>query len=134
MAEDLPSFRYHPDPVETGSVAPSEAACLCCGRARGFIYVGPVYAERELGEQLCPWCIANGAAAAKFDASFVDGDDLAEADIDEEIVEEVRTRTPGYIGWQQEAWLSHCEDACEYHGPAAAVDLERVDRVTRAEW
>jgi hypothetical protein len=31
-----------------------------------------VYAEAELDDQLCPWCIADGRAAAKFDAQFTD--------------------------------------------------------------
>ena len=28
---ELPAFKYHPDPVATGSVLRSEAECCCCG-------------------------------------------------------------------------------------------------------
>jgi uncharacterized protein CbrC (UPF0167 family) len=32
---DLPSFRYHPDPLATGSViAARDMPCLCCNRIR----------------------------------------------------------------------------------------------------
>ena len=34
-------------------------------------------------------------------------------------MEELTLRTPGYSGWQQEKWLSHCGDFCaliEYVG------------------
>ncbi|MCP4306259.1 MAG: CbrC family protein [bacterium] len=42
-SDELPSFRYHPDPIATGSIRPSdEAVCRRCSRNRGFIYVGPV--------------------------------------------------------------------------------------------
>ena len=68
----LPKFKYHPDPVATGSVKATEESCICCGRARGFIYVGSAYAEDELDEQICPWCIADGSAHSRFDASFTD--------------------------------------------------------------
>ena len=30
--------------------------------------------------------------------------------------EEVTKRTPGYCGWQQEVWLSHCDDLCAFVG------------------
>jgi len=59
---DLPVFRYHPDPIASGSVVASAAECVCCGEARGFIYTGPAYCEAELEEALCPWCIADGSA------------------------------------------------------------------------
>ncbi|MCU9953286.1 CbrC family protein [Burkholderia pyrrocinia] len=32
----LPAFRYHPDPLATGSVIRSDARCMCCGDARGY--------------------------------------------------------------------------------------------------
>ncbi|WP_264169817.1 CbrC family protein [Burkholderia cepacia] len=40
----LPAFRYHPDPLATGSVIRSDARCVCCGDARGYVYAGPVHA------------------------------------------------------------------------------------------
>jgi uncharacterized protein len=40
---DLPVFRYHPDPIASGSIVASGAQCACCGARRGFIYTGPVY-------------------------------------------------------------------------------------------
>lgn len=131
--ESLPSFRYHPDPVATGAVQESTAVCECCGRARGFIYTGAVYAEDEV-EQICPWCIADGSAAAKFDASFVDDHPLVEAALPAEIIGEVTRRTPGYESWQPETWLVHCKDACEFHGDASVEDVRNATPETKQLW
>ena len=127
MSEPLPTFRYHPEPLATGSIAPSEAVCRCCERARGFIYTGPVNAEVELDDALCPWCIASGEAAARFGASFTDPDGVGNYGdwqaAPEAVVLEVSERTPGFIGWQQERWWTHCDDAAEYLGRAGRAEL-----------
>ena len=70
----LPAFRYHPDPVDTGSVVTSNSRCTVCKERRGFIYSGPVYAEDDLEEAICPWCIANGSAHRSLGATFVDSE------------------------------------------------------------
>src|SRR5690606_1019313 len=71
---DLPVFKYHPDPIGTGSIVESDTECACCGRARGYVYAGPVYSEEEYNECICPWCISDGSAHEKLDASFTDED------------------------------------------------------------
>jgi uncharacterized protein CbrC (UPF0167 family) len=119
MAEALPTFRYHPDPVATGAVEASDGTCPCCGAARGYAYVGPVFAEDEV-EGLCPWCIADGSAASRFDAEFTEVD----GDVPDGVLVEVTTRTPGFTGWQQERWLVHCGDAAAYLGATGDDDLE----------
>jgi uncharacterized protein len=124
MAEPIPVFRYHPDPVATGSVAPSTATCLACGRARGFTYVGPVYALENLADGFCPWCIADGTAAADFDAEFVDLGEDVPGSIAESVIDELLHRTPGYTSWQQERWLYHCGEACAFLGAVGRVGLE----------
>jgi uncharacterized protein CbrC (UPF0167 family) len=126
----LPVFRYHPDPIATGSVEPSEAACKACGQARGYVYVGPVYGERDdLGEAICPWCIADGSAHEKLDVEFVDppgvGDYGTWEQVPAEVVEEVAYRTPGFTGWQQERWFTHCGDAAEFLAIAGKAELYR---------
>jgi uncharacterized protein CbrC (UPF0167 family) len=89
----LPTFRYHRDPLTSGSVAASVKKCKCCKQARGFIYTGPVYAESDLDEALCPWCIADGSAAEKFVATFVDSEAFPK-DAPEAAVKEIIERTP----------------------------------------
>lgn len=118
----LPHFRYHPDPMGTGSIEASAETCRCCGQARGFIYTGPVYAVEELESSLCPWCIADGSAAARFDAEFTDSFPLCDA-VPDEVVDEVCRRTPGFSGWQQERWWTHCRDAGEFLGRGGHADL-----------
>lgn len=125
--ETLPTFKYHPDPVKTGSIEPSPAKCVCCGRARGYIYTGPVYAVGEYHESICPWCIADGSAHEKLDASFHDESGVGGGgmwdEVPEEVVEEVAFRTPGFSAWQQEQWWTHCGDAAQFLGRAGRAEL-----------
>ncbi len=104
----LPNFRYHPDPVATGSVIVSDIECVCCGKERDFIYTGPVYAIEEYGDCICPWCIADASAHEKLGASFTDeagiGGGGLWAPVPNAVVHEVAFRTPGFAGWQQEQW------------------------------
>jgi uncharacterized protein CbrC (UPF0167 family) len=125
----LPKFKYHPDPIATGSIKASDTECECCAEQRGYIYVGPVYSVEELSECICPWCIADGSAHEKFDAEFTDsaavGGDSEPPVVPNAVVEEVAFRTPGFSGWQQEHWLACCGDAAAFIGRAGRAELER---------
>jgi uncharacterized protein CbrC (UPF0167 family) len=124
----LPTFKYHPDPVATGSIVSSDSECVCCHQQRGYIYVGPVFAVDELAESICPWCIADGSAHASFDAMFTDdagvGGYSRPRAVPVSVVEEIAFRTPGFSGWQQERWLACCGDAAAFVGRAGRADLE----------
>lgn len=126
--EALPTFRYHPDPIATGSIEASDTECMVCKRARGYIYTGPVYSEEELGDLICPWCIADGTAHERFDAEFTDLASIGGGDKWEEvadaIAEEVAYRTPGFSGWQQEKWFTHCDDAAAFLGVVGHDELK----------
>jgi len=119
----LPVFRYHPDPIASGSIVASANTCRVCGEARGYVYSIAPYSEADdLEEAICPWCIANGAAHDKFDAYFVDPavfpDELVMT-----IAEEVSYRTPGYAAWQSEVWPVCCADATAFIGPTGITEI-----------
>jgi uncharacterized protein len=116
----LPTFRYHPDPVATGSFEPSTEPCPYCGRQLGYIYNGPIYAAEE-PDPPCPACISDGSFARAHDASFTDEEPLE--DLDLEVADEILHRTPGFTGWQQERWLTHHDDGMAYHGPVGYSEL-----------
>src|SRR6185369_3472977 len=124
----LPTFRYHPDPVATGSIEASPKPCVCCGQERGFIYVGSVYGEKELFDMLCPWCIHDGSAHTKLGAEFADpagvGGYVPKVSLPRAVVEEVAFRTPGFTGWQGEQWLPCCGDVAAFVGRAGHRELE----------
>lgn len=124
----LPNFKYHPDPIKTGSIEESDTVCKCCGESRGYIYTGPVFSEEELDDCICPWCIANGEAHKKFDAEFTDLDGIGDygswEETSNEIKEEVSFRTPGFSAWQQERWWTHCNDAAAFLGAAGKNEIE----------
>ncbi|MCU1782181.1 CbrC family protein [Pseudomonas sp. 13B_2.1_Bac1] len=122
----LPQFTYHHDPVGSGSVQPSSTVCVCCNQTRGYIYVGPVYAIEEYEACICPWCIADGSAHERLGATFVDEDSIGldgDAGLSDAQVAEVSQRTPGFSGWQQEAWFTHCNDAGQFIGKAGRAEL-----------
>jgi len=123
---NLPQFIYHPAPVISGSVQPSTNTCISCDQARGYIYVGPVYAVEDYEACICPWCIADGSAHRRLGATFIDEDSIgldAEEDLDEALVAELSQRTPGFNGWQQEQWFTHCNDAGAFIGKAGYAEL-----------
>lgn len=126
---ELPKFTYHPNPLATGAIVASDSACPCCGRKTGYAYGGPVYSENDV-EHLCPWCIASGDAAKKFDADFSDAAPLGIAGVPKQVIDEVTTRTPGFTSWQQEVWLACCGDACEFHGDLSREELLAFDEET----
>lgn len=121
----LPKFRYHPDPLATEAFEEGEAKiCPCCGKQSTIYYSTRPYC-RENVDNLCPECIANGKAAEKYDAIFIQGADLDEPDREKE--DELFHRTPGYISWQGEYWLSCCNDYCEYLGSVGTQELKAMD-------
>lgn len=122
----LPTFRYHADPLRSGSVVEASGACRCCGRRRGYLYAGPVYAEDDLDDALCPWCIADGSAHRKFDATFVDSEAFADGTPDAAMAE-ITERTPGYSAWQSEAWPACCGDATTFVMPAGIAEIRERD-------
>src|ERR1017187_5056048 len=125
----LPKFKYHPEPIDTGSVVKSEGECVCCKKSRGYIYTGPVYAEDELDDCICPWCIADGSAHERLDAEFHDAEGIPGGkffdapDVESSVIEEVCFRTPGFSGWQQEEWFTCCDDAAAFLGAIGYKEL-----------
>ena len=120
MPEALPIFRYHPDPVGTGAIEPSDVICSLCGRARGARYTAGTYGESS-PEVVCPWCIADGTAAAG-GLFFNVAEDVPDG-VFRAIVDEVAERTPGYATWQEDRWLFHCDDGAAFLGPVGHLQL-----------
>lgn len=128
MTTNLPEFIYHPDPILTGYIEISDEICYCCGQARGYIYTGPVHSIEELKNCLCPWCIADGSAHEKFNASFIDDRGIGGygtwESVSKDIVKTVAFQTPGFDSWQAERWWTHCSDAAMFMGAVGYEELK----------
>ncbi|MDR2925336.1 MAG: CbrC family protein [Azoarcus sp.] len=125
---NLPQFKYSPNCYENGIFQMTKAdeikICDCCRQTTDVYYNGPFYSRVRINI-LCPFCIANGKAAEKYNGEF-----LAYTSIEgispnpsephtfhnEEAINEVVTRTPCYSAYQQEEWLAHCNDLCAFVG------------------
>ena len=124
--KDLPFFKYHPDPLETGSFEEGEEKiCPCCGNKSKVYYSSFPYCSEDV-EYICPTCISNGEAARKFDAEFVQNAEWhGEPDMEKD--DELFHRTPGYMSWQGEYWLSCCDDYCAYMGTVGTRELKAMN-------
>lgn len=118
-------FRYHPDPFKSGVFHnDKQMRCECCEQLSDVYYDGGIYCIENI-EILCPDCIASGRAAEKFDGYFVsnaEGDSIS----DQEKHDELFKRTPSYISWQGEHWLSCCQDYCAFLGDVGTKELEEM--------
>lgn len=123
----MPVFRYHPDPVSTKAIVTTDLSCACCGHARGY-RVASNYG-RTWYDCICPWCVANGRAARRLGASFVQDSDTA---LPAAVWDELSRRTPGYISWQGELWLTHCGDACAFLGDLPAEEAAQLPEPVEA--
>ncbi|MET9725469.1 CbrC family protein [Streptomyces zaomyceticus] len=121
MSASLPFFRYHPDPVASGSIREAAEICACCQRDRGWIYTATFYTAHEVGGRFCPWCIADGSAAERFAGEFADSVGLD--GVSEGVVHEVTRRTPGFRAWQDPHWLVHCQTAAAFVGEVGYAEL-----------
>jgi len=124
--EPLPAFRYHPEPVTSGSVEEATVDCVACGKRRSHVYVGPVYAEDDYSGRLCPWCLADGTAARKLGAAFTEVGTDVPPQLTASVLDELAHRTPGFEAWQQEHWMFHCDDACAFVGRIGRGDLDEL--------
>ena len=127
LLAELPSFRYHPNPLETEafSLTDSPVKCDCCGKSTNIYYAGSFYAVEEI-HYLCPNCISSGDAAKKFDGTFQDECSLEDGVKDADKIDELIHRTPGYCGWQQEYWRAHCGDFCAFIGYVGYRELKQM--------
>ena len=130
----LPIFKYNPYPIKLDVIIEKETICPVCEKKQNYVYEGSFFSEEEV-RGICPWCIADGSAAKKYNGEFQDVASCDEVD-EEEYLNELIYRNPGYIGWQQEYWLSHCGDFCsiiDYVGWKEIKHLENelMDDISR---
>lgn len=104
--------------------------------------------------RVCPWCIADGSAAEKWQADFVAGTSDGSRPVVQRVDwrarlkwrvarlkksvfgapainerrydDELHNRTPGFSSFQEQDWQLHCGEPCEFHGLATSADFRRM--------
>lgn len=129
MPSEIPYFKYHLDPLKTGHAKRVDFNCVCCNRPSAYAYHGSRYTSRDQEGPLCFKCIKSGAAAEKFDLNFNWFNGEAN-NIHPTEIEELEKKTPGYSGWQQPIWLTHCNQIAQFQGNFTVDEmLERFDEL-----
>lgn len=127
----LPVFRYYPDPLADGSITMETEICECCEMLTPYICTTLIYSAQTV-DFICPWCVADGSAAKKFNGGFQSLQNVPET-VPNDIVEIVDTRTPGYSTWQGNNWLFTATDAMIFVGEVdgnallKTKDTQRID-------
>ena len=139
---DLPKFRLSPNAYALDLFVTESGICSCCGQARELKYNSSFY-SREEPDYLCPWCIADGSAAQRYEGEFNDylGIEGVSADPDEPdsivmdrmLLLEVCERTPSYHSWQQEQWLVHCDQPCAFVGYTDHTEIKQLEQELQAD-
>lgn len=117
----LPQFKYHPNVYENGIIIFENSICQCCGKETD-VFTDSMYCIEDIA-CICMDCVASGAAAKKFDGEFIQ--DAQRID-EKEKTEELFCKTPGYLSWQGEYWLSCCQDYCAFLGEVGTKELEEL--------
>ena len=108
----IPVFKYNKNPLENKIMVMRHAICPVCNKETKYVYEGPFYSNEDV-ENICPWCIADGSASAIYHGEFQDPCSCESVD-NPAYLDELTHKNPGYVGWQQEVWLSHCGDFCTF--------------------
>lgn len=125
-------FKYHPNAYKLDLFVEEDGICSVCNEERSLKYTASFYSVED-PEYICPYCIADGRAAKKYDGSFNDycGIEGVSPDpndppsvIPREMLLEICERTPSYFSWQQEVWLSHCNEPCAFIDYADTKTIE----------
>ena len=121
LIKTLPKFKYHPNVYSNSITTFGNGICQCCNK-EVKAYVETMYTIEDIN-CICFNCIADGSAAQKFDGSFIQhAQDIKNKDA----IEELNSRTPGYVSWQGEYWLACCDDYCEFIGDVGTKELNEM--------
>lgn len=123
---ELPKFKYSPNAYDIGVFEKEDGICSVCNEKRQLKYTSSFYSVEE-PEYICPWCIENGKAAKKYKGEFNDYAGIENAEhIQKQLLLAVSERTPSYASWQQEVWLTHCNEPCAFIGYADTKTIEPI--------
>ncbi len=130
----------HPNAYRLQVFEEVAGVCDVCEIPRQYRYTGLFYSQAEVN-YICPWCVANGDAAAKFSGRFndemgIEGTDLGAENADGVVnvtwaisdadITQVCEQTPSYQSWQQAKWLVCCGKPCVFIDHADSAMLAPI--------
>ena len=115
-------FKYFEGPEEDmGGLCKVPVKCALCGRndvcfELEFVDCPELDENQREGKVGCVECLKEGRFG------FLHGTDVGIDDFSTEVLAEFR-RTPEIVTWQQEVWLTHCNDFMSYQGTWGPEDF-----------
>jgi uncharacterized protein CbrC (UPF0167 family) len=104
--------------VRSGAIQEADTVCGICAQRRSYRYAGSVLSDVDHGlDELCPWCIADGTAARRWQARYGELDPDQDGGAPPDVADRVFSRTPGYVSWNDDHWPGHHADVCVFLGP-----------------
>lgn len=152
MEDIFLQFKFSPNAYDVDGIFKIvyNEVCSVCNEQADYKYTGPFYSV-EKPKCICDKCVKNGQAAKKYNGvfqggvqykgdylSFVYNDDTKRYEdfgyndkpviVDEmqdEELNELLFRTPGYSSWQEPLWLSHCDKFCQFIGEFTGEEIKK---------
>ncbi len=131
---DYPQFKYHPNAYKLDIFIKEDGICSVCKQQRNLKYNCSFYSI-DKPDYICPWCIENGEAAKTYDGQFNDycgiegvspNPNDPPSTVDAKLLNAICTQTPSYLSWQQQVWLVHCNQPCQFIDYANSEILEPI--------
>ncbi|MFW2177392.1 MULTISPECIES: CbrC family protein [unclassified Moraxella] len=121
---NYPIFKYHPNAYDLDIFIKEQGVCDVCGKPSELKYDCSFYSAEEL-DYICPFCISDGSASNKYGGQFNNYLSIETVEILEteeaflpknpnKLFDEIAYRTPSYHSWQQQYWLTHCNEPCAF--------------------
>lgn len=121
-----------PEPTKSGTLMIESKVCDGCNLEQ------PLYFEVSGANDFCfcPQCLFNGQAKQKASDYFNDSDYILEGDkkvSKPRYLEEFQYHTPQFFSWQDNIWLTHCDDFCSYLGIVYWSDIQKLGKEVEAQ-
>lgn len=135
---ELPVFKYSPNPLQNEQINRWPDTCDVCKQSRNYFYTGPYksdHPDSQNGsvERYCVYCLANGELFKLLKGKTIQPENCESVD-DEKSLELLTQKSPCYNGWRDEKWPSHCGDFCAFESYFHYDSMKELIEEIKGDW